>query len=236
MIVRVVVRSDNTAVAPNTTMRVDLADWPGWLAWWRSTGVVRTVTVWGAPRCPLGKWEHIPGHGLRQVAVGRHPLPSPRKASAVRPFRHLPSTLTVPVMGVSFREESVAELKLLLSIAASIEHPNWEPRQFKPGPWRDAIQTAVETEGSVPARLEPEPTNPYDPHAVRVVVPALGPEFEHIGYLPARTHGCPARAVSDDLARGVRWEARITKVRVHDDHPDRPGIDVTLTRTEGTQP
>lgn len=38
-------------------------------------------------------------------------------------------------------------------------------------------------QGNEPCRLEPEPTNPYDPNAIKVVVvTAIGPR--HVGYVP----------------------------------------------------
>ena len=64
------------------------------------------------------------------------------------------------------------------------------------------------------ATLEREPTNPYDPNAVKVVVGG-----EHIGYVPKEK----AVALSAALLEGVKYVAFV-KVQISPEHKDRPGV------------
>jgi hypothetical protein len=69
------------------------------------------------------------------------------------------------------------------------------------------------------------PDNPHDRNACQVHVPALG-DHAFIGHI----NKVQAARLAPEIDRGAIWQAEITGVRTHPDHPDRPGIDVALTR------
>lgn len=74
------------------------------------------------------------------------------------------------------------------------------------------------------ATLEREPDNPHDPNAVAVHVPSVG----LIGHVP---RGVAAR-LAPQLDSGTRYLAGVERIRNHPDHPDRPGIDLIVTKQE----
>lgn len=68
-----------------------------------------------------------------------------------------------------------------------------------------------------------DPDNPHDRNAIQVHVPAVG---HQIGHLPRNL----AAELAPALDAGERWLCEVTAVRVHEAHPDRPGIDVLIRR------
>lgn len=219
-----------------SVVQVDLADWAGWYRHWTKECRLDRIDVWAGRAMPLARFEYIARHGWRQTMAGRHPLPRPARASNVRQFRRLPEGgITVPVKGISFREgqwpENVWRLREIIAIAGTLtDAPRWEIRRFKPGPWRGAIETVLDW-GRLPVRLVHEPDNPHDPHAVAVWCPYLG-DYGFLGYVPASSHGAPNRVVAAGLDAGERWWGYVAKIRIHPDHPDHPGIDITIRRTD----
>lgn len=71
------------------------------------------------------------------------------------------------------------------------------------------------------------PDNPHDSNACQVHAPALGDDGM-VGHLP----GPVAARLAKELDTGVRWQGEISSIRVHQDHLDRPGLDITLKRAE----
>ncbi len=67
------------------------------------------------------------------------------------------------------------------------------------------------------------PNNEHDPYAVEVhvVEPAA-----MVGHLPRPV----AYRLAYELDTGTRWQAWVEKVRLAEDHRDRPGLDVGLSR------
>lgn len=66
------------------------------------------------------------------------------------------------------------------------------------------------------------PDNPADNHAIEVHVPPHG----HVGHL-SREHAAILAPLLDD---GLRVTAEVAQVRIRDQHPDRPGLDVRIRR------
>lgn len=93
--------------------------------------------------------------------------------------------------------------------------------------WRlvEVDQATVKRGERVAIVLRRNPANPHDTNAIEVHVPALGAEGM-IGHL--------ARDVASRLAPrlddGDRFLAELAGLRVHPDHLDRPGIDVSIRR------
>lgn len=73
----------------------------------------------------------------------------------------------------------------------------------------------------IPVVLVRRPDNEFDPNAIEVDVPALGP----LGHLPRVV----AAVVAPVIDGGGVYAAEITAVLVNPAYPDRPGIDVVLT-------
>lgn len=69
------------------------------------------------------------------------------------------------------------------------------------------------------------PDNAYDANAVEVHVPALGDR----GFVGHLTRPLAAR-LALELDAGVVWQAEVTYVKMHSDHPDRPGLDIKMWR------
>lgn len=103
------------------------------------------------------------------------------------------------IAGVSFRPEYPGNLLALAETQ-----------------YNDGRPTGEGTSGVLIA----EPDNEYDPNAVQVHSPSVG----FIGYLPKRM----AADAQLKLRQGLRPVCEI-EVRVHPDHPERPGADIIVT-------
>lgn len=83
----------------------------------------------------------------------------------------------------------------------------------------------------LPAVLVRNPNNEFDANAIEVHVPALG-EHGMIGHVP--------RTVAERLAplidSGETWHASITMVQINVDHPNNPGVQLTLDRINAGEP
>jgi hypothetical protein len=83
----------------------------------------------------------------------------------------------------------------------------------------------------IPAVLIRNPDNEFDANAIEVHVPALGDEGM-LGHLP--------RTVAERLAplidSGEKWHPTITLVAVNVDHPQNPGVQLTLDRINEGEP
>lgn len=83
----------------------------------------------------------------------------------------------------------------------------------------------------LPAVLIRNPNNEFDANAIEVHVPALGNQGM-IGHVP--------RTVAERLAPlidgGEQWQASITMVQINPDHPNNPGVQLTLDRVNQGEP
>lgn len=77
----------------------------------------------------------------------------------------------------------------------------------------------------LPAILVRNPENPYDTNAIAVHCPSLG-DNAMIGHLPRAL----AVRLAPEMDAGHLYAGAIHYVKVHDDHPDRPGIEITIAR------
>lgn len=83
----------------------------------------------------------------------------------------------------------------------------------------------------VPAVLIRNPDNEHDPNAIQVHVPAIVDdtwENAMIGHLPANI----ARRLAPRMDAGVGTRVWVHGLRIHTNHPDRPGIDVHVMRVD----
>lgn len=78
----------------------------------------------------------------------------------------------------------------------------------------------------LPVALVREPGNEYDENAVEVHLPVLGRRASMIGHVPADL----AAKLAPSMDRGDEWEARLERVLVNPEHPDRPGALVVMER------
>ncbi len=78
----------------------------------------------------------------------------------------------------------------------------------------------------LPVALVREPENEFDPNAVEVHLPVLGRRRSMIGHVPADL----AAKLAPSIDRGDEWDARLERVLVNPEHPDRPGALVVMER------
>lgn len=69
------------------------------------------------------------------------------------------------------------------------------------------------------------PDNKFDSNACEVHVPSLG-DHGMIGHLPAAI----AARLAPELDTGVLWQAGVARVRLQQEHLDRPGITIHMER------
>jgi hypothetical protein len=77
----------------------------------------------------------------------------------------------------------------------------------------------------IQAVLVRRPDNPHDANAIEIHVPLLG---QMVGHL----RRAEAAALAPHLDAGVTYQACITDVVVHPDHPDKPGINIRIERVD----
>lgn len=77
---------------------------------------------------------------------------------------------------------------------------------------------------ALPVALIRNPDNEFDPNAVEVHLPLLGRRRSMVGHVPADL----AAKLAPSLDRGDEWEARLVRVLVNPEHPDRPGAAVVM--------
>lgn len=75
------------------------------------------------------------------------------------------------------------------------------------------------------AILVRNPANAYDSNAIEIHVPALGNDAM-IGHIPAPL----AARMAPEMDAGGEFMASVSDIRIHPDHPDRPGMTVHLDR------
>lgn len=85
----------------------------------------------------------------------------------------------------------------------------------------------VEGGEGLSAILIRNPDNPYDENAIEVHVPALG-DTAMIGHLPRDLASKLAPLMDDNM----KWAATIENVYINPDHPDRPGISISVNRAD----
>lgn len=83
----------------------------------------------------------------------------------------------------------------------------------------------------IPASLVRNPENEYDANAIEVHVDALG-SGSMLGHIPAPV----AAKIAPSLDRGDAWEAVVSRIDRHPDHPDNPGVHVRLERIDEGEP
>lgn len=86
-----------------------------------------------------------------------------------------------------------------------------------------ALDADAESAG-LPVALIRNPENEFDPNAVEVHLPVLGRRRGMVGHVPADL----AAKLAPSLDRGDEWVARLEKVLVNPEHPDRPGALVVM--------
>jgi hypothetical protein len=85
-------------------------------------------------------------------------------------------------------------------------------------------QTMAEEHGEpLVVVLKRNPDNAFDSNAVEVHVPSLG-EYGMIGHLNRHV----AARFAPLMDAGTRFAASVEWVRIHPDHPDRPGISISV--------
>lgn len=153
-----------------------------------------------------------------------------RQPSEFAQARHLPPRWGAKVVGVSFAP-GYPDTMVALNEAAE--------RAYLFGPVDDdefgrvygrGERAEVPTPEPLAAILIHTPDNPVDPNAVEVHVPALGTDVAMIGHLPRHL----AARLAPCLDRGEVWQAEVTEVLVHPDHPTNPGISLTVHRVEAS--
>jgi hypothetical protein len=149
----------------------------------------------------------------------------------------LPRRFTVPVVGLTFRGPDYPKSLHLLADVLGFATKAREDDGVRPllvPEFRRHVDEALLGEGQLPARLAREPDNPVDPLAVAVWPTTV--EIGQLGYLPvklAQTRNGPiAHLVAASMDAGTEWDAWLSRVRINWEHPDRPGIDVTLRRRD----
>lgn len=167
------------------------------------------------------------------TAYGRRDVSETRSNQRVA-FR-LPRRFQVPVVGVSHRPDYPRSVHLLADLVRTVQLAQ-EGNDRRSLMRRDALRVVdvALAEGAVPVELNREPDNDVDPLAVAVWVPLL--ECGSIGFVPAATHGQIGHRLAEDLDAGGLWEGHVSRVRIHDEHPENPGIDIVIRRAdkEGT--
>lgn len=73
--------------------------------------------------------------------------------------------------------------------------------------------------------LRRNPQNQYDANAIEIHVPALG---TMVGHVPADL----AARLAPLLDQGARFHAEVWSVAIDPEHPDRPGLTVSISEVE----
>ena len=94
---------------------------------------------------------------------------------------------------------------------------------FAPGYPRNLADLVerIDHDGKVAADLVRERDNPHDPNAVAVHV-----EGRMLGHIPRSF----AARLAARLDRGEAFDAAITSIPVHEEHPERPGCNVSIAK------
>lgn len=86
----------------------------------------------------------------------------------------------------------------------------------------DALEADTHLGESLPVVLKANPANKFDADAIEVHVPFLN---SMVGHIP-RTHNRP---IAEGMRAGFIYLAELA-VRIHPDHPENPGLDITIKR------
>lgn len=78
----------------------------------------------------------------------------------------------------------------------------------------------------LPVVLVRNPDNEYDENAVEIHLPFLGRRTGMVGHVPADL----AAKLAPSMDRGDEWVARLERVLVNPEHPDRPGALIVMER------
>lgn len=114
--------------------------------------------------------------------------------------------LDFDVAGESYRDEYPDNLLCLAALLSSLDGSEWPT-----------------------VLLERDPTNPYDAAAIEVhVVSGIG----HVGYVP----NALAQILAPMLDDGAVISCSAVEVRIHDDHPEFPGLTISARLVERVPP
>lgn len=72
------------------------------------------------------------------------------------------------------------------------------------------------------------PQNEHDGNAIEVHVPALGQMIGHVWKIEAAY-------LAPRIDAGEVWAAQIVKARINPEHPDRPGIELSIRQVSGVR-
>jgi hypothetical protein len=91
----------------------------------------------------------------------------------------------------------------------------------------DHVVLAQQRGEGMTALLIRNPDNQHDANAIEVHAPAMGEGL--IGHLPRQV----AAWVAPRMDAGEVWAAEVLGVRIHSDHPLRPGVEIRLWQVHG---
>jgi hypothetical protein len=126
----------------------------------------------------------------------------------------MPSQFTVKVVGVSFVAGYPKNVFALDELAG---------RRF--------ISSDDSNPESIAALLVRNPNNEHDPNAIEVHVPDIGSN-PMIGHIPASV----ASRLAPLLDAGESWSASIKTVAIDPNHPQNPGIILSVAKTIESDP
>jgi hypothetical protein len=106
---------------------------------------------------------------------------------------------------------------LLLKVAGTTFRPNYPENLLQLLRGLEA-----EPESDILLTLEEEPSNPYDPNAIKVILQSTG---EHLGYVPKGL----TEEVKPFLHAEQPYTAIVYSVDIQRNHPDRPGLTIGVT-------
>lgn len=125
----------------------------------------------------------------KQAPTQPAPISAPPKKDPPKPSAS--SELTFPVAGVSFRE------KAILALAEESEDYKWTKKEIIDECFTDHKIWRYHWRAR-PVELIPEPDNPYDPNAVKVVV-----DGAHIGYIKRESCKQILQLLAEDHIRHI---------------------------------
>jgi len=126
--------------------------------------------------------------------------------------RRIGTSFQVNVVGGTFTSdypESYYDLEQEIYLAERLEGPGREHLVRYPS-----------------VRLERNPDNPHDPNAIEVWMGLV-----KLGHVPADK----AKHLAPLMDAGQDWRANAVKVRISDDNPDNPGLDIRIKRKSRTR-
>ena len=132
----------------------------------------------------------------------------------------MPSNFKVKVVGLSFVPSYPKNVYALNEAAEArrVDVPVWfegEGRDMEP----------------IPVVLIRNPANEHDANAIEVHIPTLG-DYAMVGHIPAPV----AKRLAPCLDAGEIWGANVYMVAIHPDHPENPGIHLSISKIGSDEP